>query len=163
MSSGDSRRQNQNRPHGGRMENHMKKDVLINIRGVYSVDDDQDVIELFTTGKYYKKNGEYYICYDETEATGFQGSRTTLRVNPEKVVLQRSGTANSQLIVEQGVRHQCQYDIGYGDMMIGISGGKIKSTLDDAGGNLIFKYSLDVNSLLASENEMHVHVKESAN
>lgn len=141
----------------------MKKDVLISIKGVYTAEDDKDVIELFTTGQYYKKNGDYFICYDETEATGFEGSKTTLQIGAERVVLQRTGTANSQLIVEQGVRHQCHYDIGYGDMMIGVSGSRIKSNLTDSGGNVEFKYSLDINSLLASENEMYVHVKESAN
>ena len=141
----------------------MKKDVLINIKGIYQVDDDRDEIELFTTGQYYKKNGEYYICYDETEATGFEGSRTTLRVNPDRVVMQRTGASISQLIVELGVRHQCHYDIGMGDMMIGVLGNKVKSTLDEKGGHLIIKYSLDVNSLLASENEMYINVKESAN
>lgn len=141
----------------------MKKDVLISIKGVYEVDDDRDVIELFTTGQYYKKDGEYYIAYDETEATGFEGSRTTMRIQPGKVTLERVGEATTQLIVERGVRHQCHYDIGYGDMMIGVLGGRIKSDLSDAGGNVEFKYSLDVNSTLASENEMYVNVKECAN
>lgn len=140
----------------------MKKEVLINIKGVFDSEDDHDVVEIFTTGTYYQKDGSYYICYDETEATGFEGSRTTLRIeNEEKVTMERSGKASSQLIVERGVRHQCHYDVGYGDMMIGILGSSIKSSLNDKGGNLAFKYSLDINSMLASENEMYVNVKES--
>lgn len=139
----------------------MKKDVLISIKGVYDSEDDHDVIELFTTGTYYKKDGCYFICYDETEATGFEGSKTTLRVDrQDKVTLVRSGKAKSQLIVERGVRHQCHYDMGFGDLMIGVSGSSIKSSLSDGGGNLEIKYSLDVNSMLASENEMYVNVKE---
>lgn len=141
----------------------MKKDVLIRIKGVSNVDGDRDEVELFTTGQFYKKNGEYYICYDETEATGFEGSRTTLRVLDSRVMVQRAGTANSQLVVEQGVRHQCHYNMGFGDMMIGVSGGRIENTLSDCGGNLTFHYSLDVNSLHASDNEMYVNVKESVN
>jgi Uncharacterized protein conserved in bacteria len=139
-----------------------QKDVLINIKGVYRYDDDEDdVVELFTEGKYYKKNGDYYISYQESEATGFEGAQTTLRVEEQdKVTLVRSGPAVSQLIVQNGVRHQCHYDIGYGDMMIGVQGNLIRSSLGDHGGNLHFRYSLDVNSLLASENEMTINVKE---
>lgn len=138
-----------------------KKDVLINIKGVYSSDDDRDVVEIFTTGKYYKKDGNYYISYEETEATGYEGSHTTLKVEQEaRVTLERSGSTKSQLIVERGVRHQCQYDIGIGDLMIGVIGNKIKSSLTDSGGNLEFKYSLDVNTQFASENEMFIHIKE---
>ena len=140
----------------------MKKDVLISIKGIYSSEDDQDVVELFTTGQYYKKDGCYYICYEESQATGFEGSKTTLKVEQEKMVtLNRSGTANSQLIVEQGVRHQCHYDVGCGDLMVGVLGSRIKSSLTDSGGNLEVKYSLDINSMYASENEMYIQIKES--
>jgi uncharacterized beta-barrel protein YwiB (DUF1934 family) len=138
----------------------MKKDVLINIRGIYQVEDETDEIEIFTTGEYYKQDGTYYISYDETEATGFMGSRTTLSVAPGRIVMERNGTANSQLIVEQGRRHQCQYDIGYGDMMIGVHGSRIRFDLNDQGGNVEFRYSLDVNSMLASQNAMYIYVKE---
>lgn len=140
----------------------MKKDVLISIKGVYQNEEDCDVVEIFTTGSYRRKNGSYYISYEESEATGFEGSRTTLKVDKEKVTLLRSGSARAQLIVESGVRHQCHYDIGCGDLMVGVVGGRIRSSLTDSGGNLEFKYSLDINSLLASENEMFIHIKESA-
>ena len=140
----------------------MKKDVVIKIKGVYRQDGDEDQVELFTTGSYYKRNGHYYIAYDESEATGFEGARTVLKVeDSEKVTLTRSGGhARSQLIVERGVRHQCPYDTGYGPMMIGVSGDRIVSDLTDSGGNLEFAYSLDVNTLLASENAVFINVRE---
>ena len=142
----------------------MKKDVLISIKGVYAaVEEEADVVELFTTGEYYEQDGNYYISYDETEATGFEGSRTIVKVEKEdKVTVERSGQAVTQLIVQRGVRHQCRYDVGYGDMIIGVNGGSICSTLNADGGKISFKYSLDVNSLLASENEMYIHIQEAA-
>ena len=88
---------------------------------------------------------------------------TTLTVMDENMVtMSRSGTANTQLIVQNGVRHQCYYDIGYGDMIIGVNGQSIRSSLGERGGDLKFAYSLDVNSMLASENEMIINVKECA-
>ena len=88
----------------------MKKDVIIEIRGVYRQEGDEDEIELFTTGSYYKRNGNYFIAYDESEATGFEGTRTLLKVESnDRVTLSRSGASKSQLIIERGVRHQCHY------------------------------------------------------
>ena len=52
----------------------MKKDVLIDIKGIYRQDGEQDQVELVTTGSYYKRNGDYYIAYDESEMTGFDGT-----------------------------------------------------------------------------------------
>lgn len=139
----------------------MKKDVLIEIKGVYRQDDDEDQIEMFTTGSYYKRGGNYYIAYDESEATGFEGVRTVVKVeDSDRVTLKRSGRAKSQLIIERGVRHQCHYDTGLGSMMIGVSGDRIVSALSDSGGALEFAYSLDVNTLLASENSVYINVRE---
>ena len=41
----------------------MKKDVLIDIKGIYRQDGEQDQVELVTTGSYYKRNGDYYIAW----------------------------------------------------------------------------------------------------
>ena len=85
----------------------MKKDVLITIRGTQQVNEEKDVVEMITTGRYYRKNGLYYISYEETEATGYEGCRTTLKIGPnDKVTMTRFGPSRSQLIVQQGVRHQ---------------------------------------------------------
>ena len=86
-----------------------------------------------------------------------------LRVEADrKVTLSRSGAAKAQLIIERGVRHQCHYDTGYGPMMIGVSGDRVVSELGDHGGRLEFAYSLDVNTLLASENAVYINVREQA-
>lgn len=139
----------------------MKKNVLISIRGVQKVEDDKDVVEVLTTGSFYRRGGSYYISYDETEATGFEGSHTVLQVeNGSRVTMRRSGSVRSQLIVEQGVRHQCSYDMSEGALTIGVCGGKVNSSLTDEGGDIRFNYSLDINTSLASENEIAIHVRE---
>ena len=80
----------------------MKKDVLITIKGTQKVGGESDVIEMMTTGRFYRKNKLYYISYEETEATGYEGCRTTLKVGPnDKVTMTRFGPSRSQLIVEQ--------------------------------------------------------------
>lgn len=139
----------------------MKKDVMITIKGIQRSDGDKDVVELFTMGRFYRKNGSYYISYDESEATGFEGAKTTLKVEQDnRVTMFRSGSMRSQLIIERGVRHQCNYDTGYGSFTIGVLGDKIVSSLTDEGGDIEFQYSLDVNTSLASENEVHINVKQ---
>jgi uncharacterized beta-barrel protein YwiB (DUF1934 family) len=139
----------------------MQKDVLISIKGtVLPSSGTPDIIELITSGKYYRKNGSYYISYKESEATGLDGVTTTLKIDGENTVtLIRNGSQKSQLILEKGQRHLCQYDTGFGQLMVGVSGCKIKSLLDDFGGELVFNYTLDVNSNTVSQNEVSVTVK----
>lgn len=140
----------------------MKKEVLITIKGTQLQDGEKDEVELFTTGNYYRRGNSYFIAYDESEATGFQGSRTIVKVEDglKRVTLNRTGTTKSQLIVERGVRHQCNYDTGYGNFTIGVLGDRICSTLNENGGELEFGYSLDINASLASENTVAISIRQ---
>ena len=140
----------------------MQKDVLISITGtVISDSGAPDVIELVTAGRYYKRDGHYYIRYEEGESGGFAGSVTTVKVDGERAVtLTRQGGTSSRLLLEQGRRHLCRYDSGEGLMMVGISGCRIHSALDETGGELQFQYMLDINAQLVSRNEVHISIKE---
>lgn len=139
-----------------------KKDVLIKIRGIQRTDNggDDDVVELLTTGSFVRKAGNYVISYDESTATGFEGATTTLLYEgkEERVTLTRSGSVNTQLIIEKGKRHQCSYDLGFGSMIIGVSCDRIQSTLSEDGGEISFGYSLDLNTALTSENQVMIAV-----
>lgn len=136
-----------------------KKEVMIEMKGVYTQDDESDTVEFVTTGTYYQQKGNYVIAYDESEMTGLDGCHTTLTVEGERcVTMTRSAPAPSQLIIERGTRHQCHYDTGMGSMTIGVSADKISACLDENGGNLEFAYSLDINTTLASENNVCIKV-----
>ncbi len=136
----------------------MKNNAFIKIKGIQSADGDSDVVELMTTGFFARRRGGYVISYEESEATGFEGARTTLTCEQGRVTMTRTGSVHTQLIIEEGKRHQCSYDLGFGSMIIGVSCSHIQSTLDDNGGSLSFGYSLDLNTALTSEHQVTVSV-----
>lgn len=142
------------------MKNIPRSKGLITIQGTQVVDGQKEAIELLTDGTYAVRDGNFYICYNESEATGFKGSHTTLKYDPahDQVTLTRRGSTRSQLIIEAGRRHQCSYDTGYGNLVLGINGNHIESTLGETGGKISFHYSLDVNTVLASENGVSIQV-----
>ena len=143
----------------------MVKDVCITIKSIQTTEGDEDTTELFTYGKLARlSNGKgYRVTYEESEATGFNGSEVTLDVTPEVVKMLRNGKAYSNLIIEKGKKHHCHYGTEYGDFMIGISADEIKSDINDNGGDLYLKYTIDINSGLLSENEMFINIKECGN
>ena len=139
----------------------MKKDVIIQIHGNQRVDGKDNPMELITQGTFYEKNGNYYIIYDETDATGFDGSKTTLKVEGQRrVTMTRSGSTRSHLIIEKQLRHLCQYGTPCGEILIGVFANHIENELNDSGGKLSFRYSLDINAAAASENKVDILVKE---
>jgi uncharacterized beta-barrel protein YwiB (DUF1934 family) len=100
------------------------------------------------------------LSYNESEVTGFAGSKISLSVTGDNmVVMQRSGTAPSNLIIEKGKKHHCHYGTPFGDFMVGISADDVQCNLNEDGGDLYLKYTIDINSTLMSENEMFIDFK----
>lgn len=118
-----------------------------------------DESELFTRGEYRLHKGSYYIDYEESEATGFTGSHAQLCVDKERMTMTRTGTTFSNLVFENGVRHYCHYGTEYGDCMVGITTQVLRSSLDEKGGTVHLRYSVDVNAGLITENEITINVK----
>ncbi|OJU18611.1 MAG: hypothetical protein BGN88_00545 [Clostridiales bacterium 43-6] len=140
------------------------KDVLITIKGMHSSDDEKDEVELTTVGSLSEKNGMQYITYHESEEIGLKDVKTVLKVDSDRsVTLTRTGAMRSRLTIEKGQRHFCHYNTGYGEMMVGIFGESIRSTMTGKGGELYMSYTIDVNSELLSRNEIAITVKEAKN
>lgn len=118
-----------------------------------------DESELFTRGEFRVHKGAYYIDYDESEATGYEGSHAQLRVDKAGITMTRTGTTFSNLVFENGVRHFCHYGTEYGDCMVGITTQELSNCLDENGGTVHLKYSVDVNAGLMTENEITIKVK----
>ena len=138
----------------------MMKDVIINIKGCQGLDDEVDTIELTTDGRFGKKNGSYYMTYDESAMLGLENVKTSLYIKPgNTVILQRSGDVESRLVVEEGKRSTCYYDTPQGELLIGIFGESVKTELDGNGGKIHMKYTIDSNLNLISRNTVDILVK----
>jgi len=141
----------------------MNREVAINIKSVQTAENECDTTELFTCGilKKGRGRGKYTLTYEESETNGFDGSTVSVAVTGDSmVVMERKGVAPANIIVEKGKKHHCHYGTPYGDFMVGITAGDIKSSLTDGGGDLYLKYTIDINSSLMSENEMIINVRE---
>ena len=116
----------------------MEEKYLITIKGTMEQDGKSDTVELMTRGSLVHKDGAYYIIYKETEATGYAGCTTTVKVaeDARKVSMLRFGKVPSQLIIEKGTRHLCHYETGYGAISLGVAADVIEHQLSDEGGKL---------------------------
>jgi uncharacterized beta-barrel protein YwiB (DUF1934 family) len=148
----------------------MKEDFLISIRGRQQVDNETGEIELTTLGSYVKRGNSRYIVYkeytdDQNTAHAAQIPQTSvLKIDADsRVTLMRGGADSTRLILEQGKRHLCQYDTGFGNLMVGVFTSNVSNKLNDKGGNLEVNYTLDINSSLSSLNEIFITVKEVPN
>ncbi|MBR1862766.1 MAG: DUF1934 domain-containing protein [Ruminococcus sp.] len=138
----------------------IKKDVNIKLISTQSDGEDSSQTEVFTEGSYEKTAEGYRISYEESEATGFEGSTTTLEtVGSSMVVMERTGQVSSNLVIDTKEKHHCVYGTPYGTFEVGVKGRRVDSRLSEDGGSLVVQYVVDVNSGYVGDFEVAVDVR----
>lgn len=139
----------------------MIKDVIIDMKSSQGIDGETNSIELSTVGKYGFKDGSYFISYDESELLEMDDVKTTLYIHSDNtVVLHRTGSLQSRLVVQEGVRNNCFYNTPQGELIIGIFGEEVKHNLSSLGGDISMHYTIDSNLKLISHNVINISIKE---
>lgn len=137
----------------------MKKKQLISLLSTQVQDDERTESELFTNAEIICTKSYSTITYEDTEATGFEGSVTTVKVNGNKEAsVIRTGTSNSLLMLEKGKKSYCQYGTPFGMFQIGVYTHTIENTLNE-NGRLYLKYTLDLNASKLSDNEITITIQ----
>ena len=130
----------------------MEENHLITICNRQTINGETEEICLTTMGTYAEE-------YDQE--TGQPTQTSTLKITPNHAItLMRNNTNRTNLILEEGKRHLCQYGTQFGSMMLGVFTKLVKIDLNDQGGSLQANYTLDLDTNLASENEIIITVKE---
>lgn len=141
----------------------MENNALISLKTIQDVDGDNDVIELKTFGKFGEKNGKFYIIYEETELTGFQGSTTTIKIDDDTVTMIRRGNVNSKMVFRNGEKRLCTYNTPYGIMPVAVEPRNLSCDMGNDGGNLKIEYILDINNSQFCVNKLNLNVKMTNN
>ena len=138
----------------------MKRTVLVTVRGMQDYEDaDAESIELTTSGTLYEKGTAYYLLYEEANETGLGKTKTTVKFEPDRVSVIRSGESNSHLVFEERKKHISYYDMGFGSLCVGVSTHALKKEIGPGGGFAEIRYSMEINNALAGENKLSITVR----
>ena len=100
----------------------MIKDVVIWMRSVHNSDEgEDDVMEFSTDGEYFIDGDTYCFTYLETEITGLPGTRTSVFVRPDEVVVDRDGMMTSRMILREREKNRFLYTTPYGSATFNLS------------------------------------------
>lgn len=138
----------------------MEDNFIISILGEQTLDGESDKIEVLTSGNFMKKRNHFYISYNEyDEENPNIYFNNLIKVEENFVTITRKGPMYSQLLLEMGKRHQCVYNTVAGNLMIGVFTKEMNVKLDENGGTLEVKYTLDFNSDFVSENSFFIKIE----
>ncbi len=138
----------------------MKEKWIMKLKSVQYAEDDTSETLLDTEANYFiDEYGDRVIAYEETEATGLEGSVTEIHVAPDETVsLIRTGFFQTHLIMKVGKKFFCNYETPFGEFTVGVSARQIQNHLTDEGGSLDLHYFADANSTLLSEDRVHIEI-----
>lgn len=138
----------------------MKKSVLLSIQGRQKyADQEPEVIELVTEGTMEFRDGGWDISYEESALTGLEGVTTTFRVEPNKIILTRTGKLNSQMVFQPGVSHDSLYQMEFGTLMLTVQAQHLFYDILPEGGVIDLIYSISIENTEAGEIDYHLDIR----
>lgn len=138
----------------------MKQAVVLRIQGRQSYDGQEpDVIELMTEGTMEFTGGGWDISYEESELTGMAGVTTTFRVEPGKVTLRRTGKLRSEMVFQEGVRHESLYQLDFGALLMTVTAKQVYFDIVPDGGMIDLVYSIEIENSAAGLVEYHLDIR----
>lgn len=137
----------------------MKK-VLISVKTMQYVDGQPEIIELITEGQYSKEEKNYTACYEESEISGMEGTKTTLKIEENALSIIRNGTTNSNLVFKKGLNHVSLYSTPFGALEVTIKPKKIFIDVDETGGKVELEYIMEAAGTESIENALELNIKE---
>ena len=138
----------------------MKREVVLNICGRQSYDGQEpDVIELMTEGTMELVDGGWDISYEETELTGMAGVTTTFRVEPGRVILLRTGKLNSEMVFQEGMRHESLYQLDFGALLMAVTAKQVYFDIVPDGGMIDLIYSIEIENSAAGLVDYHLDIR----
>ena len=139
----------------------MMKDVIISITSTFAYGDGEEQSMEFTTdGHYFYEDQVGCLSYEETAVTGLEGTRTSLFVMPDQVVVDREGTVTSRMVFREGLKSAFQYATPFGNATMGIATRRIDQCMGEGGGSVEIDYVVDMEHVVASRNRFQITVRE---
>ena len=123
----------------------MTKDVLITIRGVHTLDHEDNDVEMIVRGDYYQKNGKHYILYEEILEGAEERVKNVVEISPSSMDIIKKGVTNSRMLFEKNKKNLSCYSTPVGNLVIGIQANHFYVEEQENSIKVNVDYSLDIN------------------
>ncbi len=120
------------------------QDILLTIKGSHTEGGQEDAIELITDGILSHENGSTIIEYDESEMSGIENTKTRLRVENERIHLERQGALQTEFVFAKTTPFEAFYATPFGAMQVSVFPTHVQSLLSEKEGNIDLEYIIKI-------------------
>ncbi len=137
------------------------KDVWISFHSVNGCDDEEpDSLEFVTDGQYLFQDEVACLSYQESEVTGLEGTRTSVTILPDQVVVDRAGTVQSRMIFKEGSKSSFLYSTPFGQATMGVDTRRIRRNVNEQGGKVEIDYVVDMEHAVVARNRFSITIRQ---
>lgn len=136
----------------------MKKKAIISVKSFNDIDEN-DVIEVITPGEFFVSEDGFKAIYEETEISGMSGTTTTLTMLEDKLILEREGNVTTKMDFKKGETAVLLYNTPYGAIDMQLHTEDLKLDINEHGGNIEAKYSMELSGQAPIKTSLSVNVK----
>jgi len=138
----------------------MTKDVLVKISGLqFAGEEDNDSIEVITSGTYYKKNNKHYVLYEEVMEGTTEITKNVIKIGEDSMEVTRKGPATVHMVFEKDKKNVSYYYTPFGNLLIGIDAREIQIDESELDINVKVNYGLEINYEYVADCHITVDVK----
>jgi uncharacterized beta-barrel protein YwiB (DUF1934 family) len=139
------------------------RDITIKIVGKQVYDDrEEDQLEFITDGKLYQRGDAIYMVYEETELSGLEGYKTTLKLTADSLKMKRIGKAGmgSELFFQKDRRFSSTYNTPYGPVDMEVLTRSVENRLDPKTllGAIEISYDISMDGVSEGKNRIEINV-----
>lgn len=138
----------------------MKRNVIVSVSSIQSESKD-DSVEIVTPGKFYKKEKDYYVSYDETKLSGMEGTTTTFKISldNDKFSLIRMGTTSTKMEFERDKEQIVLYNTPYGTLELKLETKNLNINVNEDGGDVLIDYTMLIGSDKPLQTTLKINIK----
>ena len=137
----------------------MTKEVLVSVKGTQLMGEENDTIEIITSGTCYEKNGKQYILFEGAIGDAGDVTRNTVKIEPDKVEVTKRGLVESHMTFERGKKNMANYVTPVGLIVLGLTTASLTVTENEKEIHIGIKYSLEMNGEYISDCSMEILAK----
>ena len=116
----------------------MKGNYLIKVRSLNIVEGDKTESEVITHANFSFIDGGFTLSYSE-EKNG-NNEQTDITVTDKKVSINRQAEIQTEMTIEEGIRHLSYHRLPFGEFSLDVVGEKVTTEIADDGLKLFFSY-----------------------
>ena len=124
----------------------MTKDILVSIKGLQSLGEEQDEeVEVIIPGNYCKRGNMHYIQYDEV-VEGMEGTtRNLIKIQDKCMEVTKKGLTNTHMVFEEQKKNMTYYDTPFGNLLVGIAATNVTMRESEEQIDVKVDYALEIN------------------